>query len=63
MLFGWDFGQNNLPLPFPWYLQIGVFASRVLFHSFSTTFVGIFTGAEPGFVCGFVNGQCYFSYP
>ncbi len=63
MLFGWNFGYGGPQYPFPFFFQIGAFASRVLFHSFSTTFVGIFTETESGFICGFVNGQCHFLYP
>ncbi len=63
LLFGWNFGYSNSPIPFPLFLQIGAFASRVLFSNFNSTFIGIFSGTEPGFVCGFVGGQCHFLYP
>ncbi len=63
LLFGWDFGYRDPPIPLPWYFQIGAFASMVSFYQFSLSFVGIFTGTEPGFVCGFVDGDCHFSYP
>ncbi len=58
LLFGWDYSSD--PFWFP--LQIGAFASKVKFYSFNLTFIGFFSGTEPGFVCGFVDGMCYFTY-
>lgn len=55
MLFGWNFGYRDPPLPYPWYFQIGAFALKVKFTQFNSTFVGIFTCTEPGFICGFVD--------
>lgn len=62
LLFGWDFEYRDPSHPLPWSLQIAAFSSRVLFQAFKTTFVGFFTGTEPGFICGFVDGNCYFTY-
>ncbi len=62
LLFGWDFGYLPPYHPFPWYLQIAAFSSRVLFQAFNPTFFGIFTGTEPGFICGFVDNTCTFYY-
>ena len=62
LLFGWNFGYRDPPIPMPWFFQIGAFASKVKFLSFDLTFIGFFSGTEPGFVCGFVDGMCYFTY-
>ncbi len=62
LLFGWNFQYLDPSHPLPWALQIAAFSSRVLFQSFKTTFIGIFTRTEPGFICGFVDGNCYFTY-
>ncbi len=59
LLFGWDYSLHG---PFRINLQIAAFSSRVLFQAFKPTFVGIFTGTEPGFICGFVDGNCFFTY-
>lgn len=59
MLFGWDYSSEG---PFSINLQIAAFSSRVFFTNFNSTFVGIFTGTEPGFICGFVDGTCFFTY-
>ncbi len=62
MLFGWDIGIANPPHPFKYSFAVGLFASRILFTSFGPSFVGIFTGTEPGFICGFVDDVCTFYY-
>ncbi len=62
LLFGWNFGYRDPPIPAPWFFQIGVFASQVSFSRFGSTFIGFFSGTESGFVCGFVDGMCRFSY-
>ncbi len=64
LLFGWNFGYRSRgpPIPIPWFFQIGAFVSKVKFLSFDLTFIGFFSGIEPGFVCGFVDGMCYFTY-
>ncbi len=62
MLFGWDIGIANPPYPFKYSFAVGLFASRILFTSFGPSFVGFFSGTEPGFICGFVDDVCTFYY-
>ncbi len=57
LLFGWDIGIRHQPSGHSFY--VGFFASRVSFDSFGSTFVGFFSGTEPGFICGFVDDNCY----
>ena len=59
LLFGWDIGKPNPPVHFRYTFSIGLFASRVSFTSFGLSFVGFFSGTEPGFICGFVDDNCY----
>ncbi len=62
LLFGWDIGLGGPMWPFEYTLEIGAFASRVIFDNFSPTFKGFFSGTEVGFICGFVDDGLTFYY-
>ena len=62
LLFGWDIGIVPEPSYFKYSFQVAAFASRVLFTNFGHTFIGYFSGTEPGFICGFVDDTCTFYY-
>ena len=62
LLFGWDIDIVPEPSYFKYSFQVAAFASRVLFTNFGHTFIGYFSGTEPGFIFGFVDDTCTFYY-